>query len=111
MLPVLLMPLCRRVSPVDLSDGTRARGAIYCRGGSKRRRSPASAITVAAVVKATPRCARNAATTGAIVQEEGFVPAWLPGGDPLSGDDRSIQAFLLDRPQRRMGKTLRGQPA
>jgi hypothetical protein len=28
-------------------------------------------------------------------------------GDPLSGGERGIQAFLLDRPLRRMGKILR----
>ncbi len=43
--------------PVERSNGTRPRNAISCRGCSKRRMSPASAITLAAVVNATPRTA------------------------------------------------------
>ena len=43
LLPVLVIPPWRRVSPVERSEGTRPRNAINWRGWSKRRRSPASA--------------------------------------------------------------------
>jgi len=68
----------QRVSPVEHFDGTRPRNAMSWRGCSKRRRSPASATIVTAVMNCTPRIARNAWTTGAIVQPGTIMTGELP---------------------------------
>jgi hypothetical protein len=62
--PVCVMPLWRRHSPREYSEGVRPREFMRCLGGSKRGRSPRAALGVTATVHGTPRRACNASTTG-----------------------------------------------
>src|SRR5271166_1554928 len=60
--PAFVMPLWRRVAPLECSDGTRPRYAISWRGLLKRVMSPSSATSVTAATRATPRRACSAST-------------------------------------------------
>ncbi|CAA9501411.1 MAG: hypothetical protein AVDCRST_MAG31-407 [uncultured Sphingomonas sp.] len=67
-LPALVIAPCRRLLPLECSEGTRPRQAISRRGLSNRRMSPTSVTSAEATTRGTPRIACGASTTGAMLQ-------------------------------------------
>ena len=84
LLPVCVMPPCRRRSPVEYAEGVKPRECMSCLGLSKRVRSPRAATVVTATVHGTPRRAWSASTTGASRQV-------CPGQSVLVPDAPDVQ--------------------